>query len=544
MIKKAVPPGAALQQSVKGSETVIHLYSENEWLYPDTVIGENCQERALHAPLGGSVCCQVLTDDTLEQSSVMDMTVSAASPVIVTPYQLLPVTVDHNSDRKLMCAESYAEVSDFVTREAPFRLFEATRRIDNGRLAAGRIALWMRFDVPQDCPTGQRELAFSVKVGDIAFSFRITLTVHNCTVPALSSARFGMINWLDINMMDRFHALTKGSPQRERTLEAYLRDQLDMRNTDLKIPSGVPVYDETGRIVDFDFSEAEWVGNKALKMGFRHILGGFVARWKKWSEDENYLLWDREIAISSLEGYRQLSLYFKAARECRDRNGWGERYQQCLVDEPQFPNSGNYRILCGMARKFLPGIVIHDPVESSLLYGGTDIWCVKQAVYEDHIDDFRAVQALGEPIWLYTCGFPAGYMMNRIMDLPLAATRLPFWMCILYRCVGFLHWGYNCWTDRPFDLTCYPPPHKNGAMYPAGNAHLVYPGEYAPIDSVRAHHQRMGAEDAELLMQLVDRDPEQADSLIRTVARTFLDYENDPAKLDAGKLALLNALEA
>ena len=59
---------------------------------------------------------------------------------------------------------------------------------------------------------------------------------------------------------------------------------------------------------------------------------------------------------------------------------------QCLVDEPQFPNSLSYRALSGIARSRMPGVKIHDPVETTEIGGAIDVWAVKQAVYEKYID--------------------------------------------------------------------------------------------------------------------------------------------------------------
>ena len=56
-------------------------------------------------------------------------------------------------------------------------------------------------------------------------------------------------------------------------------------------------------------------------------------------------LWDRSVSVASFEGYRQLKLYFEKLWKLVNENGWLGKYMQCLVDEPQFPNSEHYRIL-------------------------------------------------------------------------------------------------------------------------------------------------------------------------------------------------------
>lgn len=188
--------------------------------------------------------------------------------------------------------------------------------------------------------------------------------------------------------------------------------------------------------------------------------------------------------------------------------------------------------------------MIHDPVESTHLDGALDIWDVKQAVYEKYIDEYKSLQELGEEMWLYTCGFPAGKVMNRVMDLPLTASLLPMWMCYLYGCKGFLHWGYNVHTETPFEKTCYQPEKDHPEIrYPAGNAHIVYPGVNRPLWSVRAMLQRIGAEDYELLNLLGKKDQTLTHNLIKKVCRSFSDYTFDGEETDKVRREILLALD-
>ena len=86
-------------------------------------------------------------------------------------------------------------------------------------------------------------------------------------------------------------------------------------------------------------------------------------------------------------------------------------------------------------------------------------------------------------------------------------------------------------------------PHK-GALLPAGDAHIVYPGKDGrPWRSMRFEAQRAGAEDYELLMQAVDAAPGEADALIRTVCTTFRSYARSGAAVAAARLRLFRLLE-
>jgi hypothetical protein len=474
----------------------IQIFSENEWLYPDSELKKPADYISLDAARGSDVCFQVLTDQSISKKTEIKYKWNGinTSPSCKL-YQLLPAVVDENSAGTVLTTLDYDSVSHFVTRKAPFSVFDVTRDIDDGCLKPGRVAFYVRIQIPRDTEPGEYEYTLNLNFSDNEACIKVFLKVYKSVVPDLKNAVFGMNNWLNLPSLAKTHGLTNGSDEYREMISRYIDNQLDMRNTHLMLPSGVPVRDKEGKIIDFDFSEAIMTGNMAIEKGFRYILGGFVARFKNWDDKEHFLLWDRDVSCTSFEAYRQLKIYFGKLWNIINENNWTKVYNQCLVDEPQFPNSEHYRILSGICRKFLPGIPINDPVESTDLEGSLEVWVVKQAIYEKYIEKYRKLQALWEEMWIYTCGFPGGYVMNRVMDLPLLVCRLPMWMCAKYDAKGFLHWGYNVFNEDVFGKTCYRV--DKSVAYPAGNAHVVYPGEGKPWDSVRSHLQRAGAEDFE-----------------------------------------------
>jgi hypothetical protein len=229
-------------------------------------------------------------------------------------------------------------------------------------------------------------------------------------------------------------------------------------------------------------------------------------------------LWDPEVMVTDREAYRQLSLYCRRLREMIDRNGWQDKFIQPLVDEPQVNNERPYRILAAIYRRFMPGIPIHDPLETTDIGGGPDILCVKQSVYEKHLPIFREYQKMGERMTYYTCGYPAGPTMNRAIDLPVFVGRLSFWMCHRYGFEGFLHWGYL--SRSGLDLI-------NSRNMVPGNHQIVYLVDGLFWETVRSHNQRAGAEDWELLNIIKKNDEALAQKLIEKGCRTFDDYETD-----------------
>ncbi|MBE6589127.1 MAG: DUF4091 domain-containing protein [Ruminococcaceae bacterium] len=515
------------------------VFSDSEWIYPDTPLGEAGVADLISAR-GADVCFQLLTNVEACEGEPFAASFSATD-LYATVLQLLPAHVGENSSAKEFTTTDYESVKHFVTRRAPFEVYDVTAPIQNGRLFGGRAAFFVRIDIPANAAVGERRETLTLTVGDRILTVPVTLRVCKTQIPPLSEARFHMVHWIYYHRIAERHGVAPGSREYYEVLAAYLQNELDMRTDYLMLPSGEPVRDADGRVVDFDFSHAEQVGKLALSMGFRYVMGGFSVRWRLWSEAEVDLLWERTTPATSIEGYRQLKLYFSRAWETVTRNRWQDVYYQCIEDEPQFANSMEYRAICGICRRMMPGVRIHDPVESTELGGAVDVWVVKQAVYEKYIEEYRALQEMGEEMWIYTCGFPAGKMMNHVLDLPITATRLPIWMCFRYGATGFLHWGYHLHNPEGAGETCYDVG-RDGLRYPAGNSFVVYPAERGPMDSLRSHAQRSGAYDYELLTLLAERDRDAAMRLVERVCRTFDDYAPDAETFDATRRELLELL--
>ncbi len=519
------------------------IFSENCWTYPDTELTNPGNKAELFAARGSDVCFQVLTDKNLTGGEAFDIAVSGLECEPVS-YQLMPAYVPENSDAKIFTTLDWESVKHFATRPAPFEVYDVTRPLDTKTLAEGRAAFYIRLNVAMDATPGVYDGKVTLSVDGESLELPVSLKVYKVQVPALENSVFHMANWLYYDRLAEQHNMEAYSDEYREMLAKYIVMQLDMRNDMLMIPAGTPIRDENGKVIDFDFTKAEFVGNLALELGFKYIMGGFVARFEQWDEPEQRLLWDRDVFTSELEGYRQLKIYFTRAWECVTRNNWQEHYMQCLVDEPQIPNSFSYRALSCICRQNMPGVKINDPVETPDIAGACDIYVVKQAVYEKYIEKFRALQATGETVMIYTCGFPGGATMNRAMDLPLTVSRLPMWMCYLYDAPGFLHWGFHYYNREHNGLVdgCIIASGTTDKFYTPGNAHVAYNMEKGVWYGIRAHQQRLGAYDYELFHQLGLRDKAKAKALVKKCCRTFDDYDGSWELFDNVRRELLEEL--
>ena len=207
---------------------------------------------------------------------------------------------------------------------------------------------------------------------------------------------------------------------------------------------------------------------------------------------------------------------------------------------PIAENAADYRIFTGMVRKYMPGIPILDATMDEGLDGSVDIWCPQAQQYQKHQARLEAQRAVGDALWYYTCCFPGGPWLNRLLDMELLRPALFGWGAAKYRLDGFLHWGLNHYRSKqdPFQQSVVD--HGGGNSLPAGDTHIVYPGSGAPYSSLRLEAQREGLEDYELLHRL---PPQAAEPIIARVFQRFDQYNRDVATFRAARKALLEAFD-
>lgn len=516
------------------------IFGECDWMYPDS--GMNGAGMAeLDLPRAGHAGFQVLGEEYGEEEEGLQASFiwEESCAVRVELYELTAVGVGENTAPGTMTTSDYESCRSYVTRKAPFRVYDALRPY-RGTFTGGRPALYVRLEADRDAVPGIYQGKLCLQMGKEKAEIPVRCKVYHAAVPEIAKARLGMMNFLSYGNIASQHGVKKGDAEYWELFRRYVRAQLSMRCTHIQLPAGEAVY-EKGKPAGFDFSTAERAGRIAVEEGAPFLCGGHVAHWKEWTQSEYYPNWDKETGISTQEGYLQLKRYFSGWAEVIRRNGWESRMTQSLADEPQIHNASAYRILAGICRKFLPGVPILDAVETTELGGGIDIWVPKLETYEKNREAYDVLKRSGESMWFYTCAFPGGNAMNRSMDLPLCVSRALLWMAARYRFDGYLHWGFNFFTGKDLwkDACC---PRANG-MLPAGDAHVVYPGEDGPLLSMRYEMQRAGAQDYELLMQLAELLPKEADDLMEEVCRDYRTYTADGNVLLACRKKLLERLD-
>jgi len=227
--------------------------------------------------------------------------------------------------------------------------------------------------------------------------------------------------------------------------------------------------------------------------------------------------------------------------------GWKSIYYQHVLDEAHGTEPPYYAHFAALVHRYLPGVPIMDAVDAARmpeeLQKNCDIWVPQLGRFDEQMEVIQQRIASGHPVWFYTCLFPNGKYMNRLMDYPLLKTRLLQWLDFRYGFTGFLHWGWSYWTPEPmFDTQ--PVIDANTTLLPSGDAFIVYPdpAKKSVYSSLRLETMLQGIEDYELLAALKSRDPAAANRLAGEAVAGLTDYVRDPEKFRAIEGELLEAL--
>jgi hypothetical protein len=173
--------------------------------------------------------------------------------------------------------------------------------------------------------------------------------------------------------------------------------------------------------------------------------------------------------------------------------------------------------------------------------GIVNIWCPQVQEYQANQEFFDKRKAAGDKVWVYTCLSPGGPWLNRLLDMERLRQVYIGWALAKYDLQGFLHWGLNFHTDKPFEeLVRY---HMEGQFLPAGDSHILYPVREGPLSSNRFEAHRVGMEDYELLAQLKLHDAPRAQQIIARVLQSFDKYTKDISVYRSARTLLLEAVD-
>jgi hypothetical protein len=203
----------------------------------------------------------------------------------------------------------------------------------------------------------------------------------------------------------------------------------------------------------------------------------------------------------------------------------------------------SWREVSDFVHRHAPELRRIDAIESPHCLNRLEIWVPTLDHLSTWWDMYEEAQRQGYEMWFYTVGiFQGGSLPNKTVDVPLIDSRLMHWLNYRYDLKGYLHWGFNAWTDDPVNA---PGQHR-------GDGWHVYPKASGLLNSLRWEQMRNGLQDYECLWLLQDKisriratlsdrvaeliEPSRRGVEIATqVINTYTEYSRDPDILYAAK---------
>ncbi|UKS29316.1 DUF4091 domain-containing protein [Paenibacillus sp. HWE-109] len=530
---------------------IYQIFSANEWLYPDQVINDSCDQRiSLAVARGTRAGCQILIQglaigNNLIWSYHPSTKTASDQDNLIEVFRMKDVLVNENTGPQYSTIP-VGTPADYVTRLAPFRVYDALQRIDQAFIVdSSTEALYVSWHIPSRITPGVYPGELHIQIDEHQIIIEVALEVFQATVPERET--LAITNWFSNNNAATYHGLELWSEDHWQMIRQYGEAMRRTRQTHFLVDLAlVDVCDHAGTYT-FDFAKVQRYIELFLSLGFSGIEAGHLASRLGWDDPAFVLSYKPEIQATSPAGYAFLAQFLPAWHQFLKINDWLELTIQHVADEPIQESASDFRILSSIVRKFMPGVKLIEAMIYPHIEGSIDIWVPTNEGFDKHQEHFEHLKRLGETVWFYTCWNPGGHYLNRFLDLALLKTRYLHWGNYKYGLQGYLHWGFNMYLEdqNPFELTCpFLAPGVHAKRVPAGDTHIVYPGSDGPLLSMRLEAMRAGVEDYELFQLLAEVNKPLADEIIQACMTSFTEVNTDSVNFEDVYRRLLEAVSA
>lgn len=462
-------------------------------------------------------------------------------------FQLIDVPVEQNTGIDSRTEQFKGQYNPYVIRRAPFRIFEAIKPLEGNTLSikAGYTAL--RFSLPVTyLNVGVNKVLFSFTAQNKEYATHFTARVVSAALPSLDRSRFFYTNWFRMSEIEKRHNVERWSDAWFKALDQYAALMAYGRQNAIIIPSEL-IHFENGQLV---FEEERMIRfiNLFRKYGFQYFESAHLMHRGKNDDWGNPVL---KTVYSDADYYseqanREVAAVVTAIRQFTVKYGLTHQWLQHISDEPTAVQGKCYRDIVAQVKKIYPEIKIMEATnDRDSIAGAIDIWCPLINDFQQNEFFFRSREQFQEKVLVYTCLIPGGQWLNRLLDQERLRQVYFGWGAARYRTFGYLHWGLNQYMANPWSQSVvhHPSPAATPNNFlPAGDTHIIYPGDNGPLSSVRFEAHRIGAEDYELLEQLRAKEPQQTDKLVSRLFRSYTDYEISVRKYRKVKQQLLKRL--
>jgi len=423
------------------------------------------------------------------------------------------------------------------------------------RLQAGQAqACFIRITIPQGTRSGVYPVNINIQADGDTIQKSFLIRVHNVK---LEKQQLWIANWYTLD--PQCLALMNNGEKVEPYGKVYwklvktLAEKMAAygQNVAFVSPLDFATYAKQGDQYTIDFSRFDQAVEIFRNAGVSGKLEGghigehsngwtstYIVRVPEPGADSTVFL---RLPIQDPRAKSFYAQFFKALVPHLEKKGWLTDYYQHIADEPINENKQSYIDIASYVRSIVPNIKIADACHSKDLAETIDLWVPQLDLLNKDFAFYQERKKAGDEVWFYTCLWPRGNYANRFIDLPLIKTRLLHWINYKYGIDGYLHWGFNWWTDEPFAETTFIND-AGGNLLPAGDSWIVYPGYHTLYSSIRLEAMRDGINDHTLLKMLEAKDPVLAKKIIDNMVYKFDWYDTSIRHFRKARWEMLIAL--
>ena len=515
------------------------MFDELAPLFPDTTIKSNANSFVCNTPRNTYAAVHLLLSG-LDPSNPIELDSSFQGQW----YQLLTVPVEENTGVTSRTEQFEGKQNSDVIRRAPFEIYEVMKPIGDTVIPDSPV-IALRFEtfIPEDQLVGRNtvELKLCQSADEIVCQFKIN--TFSAIVPDVGPNSLKYTNWFDLTKMATFHDIQPYSDAHWSMIDKYA--SLMKRGRQNTFWIAWPYFFSDELVLDKEKLKAHV--DRFTLAGLWWIEGAPISHRPNgdWSSPHLQLRLGNSLT-NTKQGLEDLQSVSTQINDAIREFGWQERWLQHIADEPTDTNAKEYAAIADLLHTTMPGIPLLEATMSQKLVGAVDIWCPQVQEFQANIEFFKERQKNGEQVWTYTCLIPGGKWLNRLIDMERLRQVYFGWAASKYALSGYLHWGLNQYQVDPFtqSVVDHPAMPNTTNKLPAGDTHVIYPGDEEPWSGLRFEAHRIGFEDYELLSQLKELDEAKHDAIVQHIFRQYDDYETDIQRYRTARKDLLQALPA
>ena len=515
-------------------------------VYPDVNKTKFPKSYAVDTALNTSVNVNLIVFSDL--NSIVE--VDYQSPTInkVDLSEVLAVPVEQNTGLDSRTEQFKGLINPHVIRRAPFEVFEVIKPLNSKSIITKTkfSLINIKIQIEKDLIVKNHKLNFKISINGKEYNLKLKINIYDTLIPNLDSSNFFYTNWFNLSKMEEYHNLDRWSTEWYSMLDKYAKIMASGRQNCVKIP-GELINLKNGEIFLDEEKMISFV-NVFLKYGFKyfespHLLGR--GKNDDWGNPE-LITKLRNVGYYTEEGKNEIEIITKKIKNFTEKYNLTTQWLQHIADEPTSVNAKCYSDVSMQIKKIYPKIKIMEATNTRESLGNAiDIWCPIINDFQENEDFFRSREKLGEKVLVYTCLVPGGKWLNRTLDMEKIRQVYFGWGGSKYNTMGYLHWGLNQYKADPFNQSVikHPSPVAGPNNFlPAGDTHVIYPGEEGPLSSLRFEAHRIGCEDYELLEMLKKIDFDFHKKIIDKIFTNYTSYSTSLKKYKRIKKRLLKTV--